>query len=163
MKNTTLLLLLAMVFVLAAIGLSFSVVLQQAPTGPLPTTFTVANKTFYITAYAVTTAQQEKGLMNRTVSNNTFMLFVFNSTSQYSFWMKDTYTPLDMIWINSHNSTGTVVYIVNATPCSSYDPNQTACDIYTPASPANYVIETRSGFAQRYGLTVGEKIYFNFS
>lgn len=128
-----------------------------------PASFTVSGGTYNITAYAYTTAQQEKGLMNATVTNSTIMLFGFPKPGLYSFWMKDTYSPLDIIWVNysALQDSGTVVYIVNAIPCASYSANQSDCTIYTPASDANYVIEARSGFANASGIHVGSNLAFN--
>ena len=56
-----------------------------------------------------------KGLMNRTeLGDNEGMLFVWEQEGVYSFWMKDTLIPLDMIWINSEKE---VVFIKeNAVP-----------------------------------------------
>ncbi len=135
---------------------------HATPAANVPVSFTVGNRTFGFTSYALNISQQEQGLMNATVTNQTFELFVFRNQSFFQFWMKDTYSPLDIMWVDANGTTGRIVYIVNATPCASYDPSQTNCDIYTPPSVANYVIETKAGFAERYGILDYEKITFNF-
>lgn len=163
MKNSVLVILLLLIFVLAGIGLWLTGMLGEGQSSALPASFTISNNTFNITSYALTVPEQEKGLMNTTVTANTFMLFVFPAPLVQSFWMKDTYTPLDIIWINAQNNTGTIVYIVNASTCASYDPNQTECKIYTPTSSANYVIETKSGFVEKYNIAVGDNISFGNS
>ncbi len=127
----------------------------------LPNSFTVHNTTFNVSSYALTQQQREQGLMNATITNQTFMLFVFYNSSIYPFWMKNTYSPLDIIWIEAENGTGRIVYAVNATPCVSYDPNQTSCLVYYPKSDANYVIETKSGFMQRNNISIGDPIVLN--
>ena len=127
-----------------------------------PTSFTVNNSTYNFTAYALNFSVQEKGLMNTTVTNTTFMLFVFAAPNIYPYWMKNTYTQLDIIWIDAKNSTGRIVSIVNATPCDSYDPNQTQCVIFTPKDNANYVIETKYGFVEKQKLQIGDTVTFNF-
>ena len=49
---------------------------------------------------ALTPAQQAKGLMFRTeMADNQGMLFVFQNEGPRSFWMKNTFIPLDMIFI----------------------------------------------------------------
>ncbi len=124
------------------------------------TSFTFNNVTYKFTSVAMTIQQQEKGLMNASVTNSTFELFVFHNVSVYPFWMKDTYSPLDIIWINGT----TVTFIAHAMPCSWYSMNQTSCVVYNNYSQghyANYVIEARAGFANRTGLHVGSKVILN--
>lgn len=132
------------------------------PNAATPAAFSVNNRTYKITAYAYTQAQQEKGLMNETVTNSTFMLFYFGQPGIYSFWMKDTYSQLDIIWLNYSSSTGMAkaVYIVNATPCTSYNSNQDSCIIYTPTVYADYVLETKAGFVGQNNITIGSSIRF---
>lgn len=131
---------------------------QQQPA--LPRSFTVSGHAFNFSAYAVTEQQREQGLMNRTVTNSTFMLFVFPSVGVYPFWMYDTYNSLDMIWINgSLSSGGTVVYVAeDAPPCVGIPPQN--CAVYNPKGDANYVIEARAGFAADYGVAEGSTVTF---
>ena len=100
-------------------------------------TFNGINYTF--TSVAKTPPEWYRGLMNTTVTNTTFELFEFQQVSVYPFWMKNTYNALDIIWINGN----TVVYMVDAKPCLSYDPNQTDCAVYNEYVPADYVIEAK--------------------
>ena len=81
------------------------------------------------------------------------MLFIFPKTSVYSFWMKDTKIPLDMIWMDYARR---VVHIAsNVPPCVS-DP----CTIYTPQDQALYVLEVNAGYATRHNITVGRSAQF---
>lgn len=122
-------------------------------TSKVPSSFSVNGKTFTFTYTATTQAEREAGLMNRKVTNSTTMLFAFPSFSTWSFWMYDTNTSLDMIWVNG--TSGRVVFIVtSAQPC--FDSN--ACTIYTPTAAANYVIEAKAGFALANGVAVGTTI-----
>jgi uncharacterized membrane protein (UPF0127 family) len=125
-----------------------------------PTAFVLYNRSYGITVYESTTQQLEKGLMNATVTNSTFALFNMGSPGIYPFWMKDTYYPLDIIWLDYNQSTrlASVVYIANATPCVSYSANQTDCIIYTPTAYANYVLEAKAGFAEQEGIGIGTKL-----
>lgn len=126
-------------------------------TGPLPPSFSVGGKTFQITSFAINNAQRAAGLMGRKVTNSTLMLFAWPSPGRYQFWMYDTNTSLDMIWINESGGSGRVVYVVTgAEPCYIAQ----ACTIYTPTVPANYVIEARAGFAVANGIRAGSQVGF---
>ena len=146
--------LLALLLAIAAyavLGISGSV------TSPVPTTFTVNGKTYAFTYTATDDAQREAGLMNKQVTNTTTMLFVFPAMGTYQFWMYDTNTSLDMIWINATGNIGRVVYVyADAQPCYS----QIYCPTYGPSTPTNYVIEARAGFAEANGIGAGTQIQF---
>jgi len=127
-------------------------------TSPVPSKFTVNGKTYTFTYIATTYSERLEGLMNREVINTTTMLFAFPYFSEWQFWMLDTNTSLDMIWVNATGNSAHVVYVVtSAQPC--YDSN--TCTVYTPPSPANYVIEARAGFASVNGITIGASINFS--
>jgi hypothetical protein len=53
------------------------------------------------------------------------MLFVFQQSSPYGFWMKNTLIPLDMIWIDQNQK---IIDIQQAIPCTA-DP----CPSYKPS------------------------------
>jgi uncharacterized membrane protein (UPF0127 family) len=117
---------------------------------PTPS-FTSGNRTYAFTYVAFTPAEWESGLMNKTVTNSTFELFIFPKPAVYPFWMKNTYYPLDIIWING----STVAYVAHAVPCLSYNPGQSNCTIYNTQHAADYVIEAHAGFANRTGIRAG--------
>jgi len=126
-------------------------------TSPVPTNFTVNGKTYTFTYVATNDAQRAAGLMNRRVTNTTTMLFAFPSMGTYQFWMYDTNTSLDMIWISATGKTGTVVYVYSdAQPCYS----QSSCQIYGTSLQANYVVEAKAGFASSNGIEAGTTIQF---
>lgn len=132
--------------------------LAQPPgsvTSPVPSSFTVNGKTYAFNFTATTQAEREAGLMNRKVTAATTMLFAFPSFGKWSFWMYDTNTSLDMIWLNATGGSARVVYLVTSAP-SCYD--SSACRVYTPASEANYVIEAKAGFAAANGVVVGTAV-----
>lgn len=153
-----------LIIVLVAIAIVAIYLVENAPppASGMPSSFTINNRSYQITSYAYTTQQQEQGLMNATVTNSTFMLFAFGQEGIYPFWMKNTYYPLDMLWV-SYNSTshfGKVVYIAHAVPCSEYNSSQVSCRVYTPTAYANYVIEAKAGFANASNISVGTPIRF---
>jgi uncharacterized membrane protein (UPF0127 family) len=128
-------------------------------TTQVPSSFKVDGRTFSFTYTATNQAQWQEGLMNKPVTNTTTMLFAFPYFSHWQFWMFDTPTSLDMIWVNATGSIGRVVYLVtNAPPCLTSDSN--TCARYTPAAQADYVIEAKAGFAAANNITVGSAIQF---
>jgi hypothetical protein len=100
---------------------------------------------------AETPEQQEMGLMHRPpLPDDRGMLFPFEPPRPVYFWMKNTPSPLDIVFLLN----GEVKAIaVNATPCTS-DP----CPVYPSNSAVNQVIELRSGRAEELGLKVGDRV-----
>jgi uncharacterized protein len=81
------------------------------------------------------------GLMNRqSLGDREGMLFIFDDISQRSFWMKDTYIPLDMIFFDENNKFVSVQK--NAQPCLNQG---YSCPGYQSDGPAKYVLEVRAG------------------
>lgn len=98
---------------------------------------------------ADTPDEREYGLMNRqSMPADSGMLFDFGIDRPVSMWMKNTYIPLDMVFLNAE---GKVTHIaVNATPLS--------LDVIDSGGPARYVLELNGGAAARYGLKVGDQL-----
>ncbi len=92
---------------------------------------------------------RELGLMYRRVlARNHGMLFQFDSSTVQSFWMKNTYLPLDMIFVDEW---GTIVTIhKNTRPLTE--------NSYTSTKPALCVVEVNAGFAEANGLRVGDRM-----
>ena len=96
---------------------------------------------------------REKGLMyRRYMPADRGMLFEFEKEEPVAFWMRNTYIPLDMIFI-THN--GTVARIAaNAEPL-----NDTAIP---SGQPVIGVLELNGGVAARIGLKPGDKVSASF-
>ena len=106
---------------------------------------------------AKTPAERERGLMQRKeLDKNKGMLFIFNTDGIYSFWMKDTLIPLDMIWINSDNK---IIYIAQGVqPCLPARAGETsACPLITPLAKAKYVLEVNAGISNAEGFKIGDE------
>jgi uncharacterized membrane protein (UPF0127 family) len=128
-------------------------------TSPVPSKFTVNGRTYTFTYVAITEAEREHGLMNTSVTDSTTMLFAFPSSQTWQFYMYDTNTSLDMIWISATGFAGKVVYVAaDAQPCY-LAPDK--CPRFTPTGPANYVIEGKAGFAAANNVTSGVTIQFS--
>jgi hypothetical protein len=98
---------------------------------------------------AATPDQRERGLMfRREMLPDWGMLFVYPADRPLSFWMKNTYIPLDMVFIDSR---GTVVGILENVPPLTLDSRSVG-------KPGRYVLELAAGRASAVGLEVGMKM-----
>ena len=98
-------------------------------------------------------ATRERGLMDRRyMAPDHGMLFEFDRDEPATFWMKNTYIPLDMIFIAR---SGAVTRIVaNAEPLSER--------AIPSGPPCMGVLELNGGAAARIGLKVGDKVRHPF-
>ena len=96
---------------------------------------------------------REIGLMNRRyMPADHGMLFEFDAETPQTFWMKNTYIPLDMIFLSR---AGIVTHIVaRAEPLSER--------ILPSGGPALAVLELNGGVAASIGLKVGDRIVHPF-
>ncbi len=93
-------------------------------------------------------AEQAKGLMNRTVlGEDRGMLFVFKEEDTLSFWMKNTLIPLSVAYIDSQ---GRIVDIQKMEPLDDEPPN------YVSAEPAQYALEVNQDFFEERGVEVND-------
>lgn len=90
--------------------------------------------------------ERERGLMyRRSMLPNWGMLFIYPGDNLRSFWMKNTYIPLDMVFINSK---GVVVGVVENAEPLTLDPRSVP-------TPARYVLELGAGVAKESGIDRG--------
>jgi uncharacterized membrane protein (UPF0127 family) len=96
---------------------------------------------------------RERGLMDRRyMAADHGMLFEFERDALVSFWMKNTYIPLDMIFISP---SGVVTRITaNAEPLSER--------VIPSGGPCIAVLELNGGTAASIGLKVGDKVRHPF-
>ena len=98
---------------------------------------------------AKTPAEQERGLMFRTeLAADRGMLFPYDPPRPVSFWMKNTYIPLDMLFIRAD---GTIARIAENTVPESLDP-------VSAGEPVAAVLEIAGGNAAAQGIAVGDKV-----
>jgi uncharacterized membrane protein (UPF0127 family) len=143
---------------ISALALLFGVIQQEHVTNPNQVASvsyqSTTGQTYVVNVeLAITPEQHQRGLMNRRIlDSDSGMLFVFSNTEIRTFWMKDTFIPLDMVFLDD---TGKVVTIFTNTI-----PNQTY-QRYTSALPAKYVLETSAGWVAKTGLKVGDFLTLN--
>jgi uncharacterized membrane protein (UPF0127 family) len=115
---------------------------------PLPVTELRAGMHLIHAEVAADYSTRGRGLMHRKgLALNAGMLFVFDAPSEHCMWMKNTYIPLSVAFIDAD---GTIINIADMEPHSE----QTHCS----ARPALYALEmTRGWFAER-GIKPGVKL-----
>lgn len=98
---------------------------------------------------ADTPPRQEQGLMFvRDLPMHQGMLFPQSSPQVAHFWMKNTFIPLDMVFIGEDGRIAKI--IANAHPFS--------LDVLSSDVPVIAVLEIRGGEAQLLGMRVGDKV-----
>lgn len=106
-------------------------------------------------ALAATDPLREQGLMHvPSVPANEGMLFAFaDGDQQRVFWMKNTITPLDMVWVKAN---GVVTSIAANVPATA--PGTPDDAVARRNGVGAYVIELAAGAAARSGLAPGVKL-----
>jgi acetoin utilization protein AcuC len=98
---------------------------------------------------AISEAQREQGLMFRqSMPADAGMLFLYQEDQPIAMWMKNTYIPLDMVFIAAD---GTVVNVgERATPQSTA--------IIASDGPVRAALELNGGIAGKLGIKPGDKV-----
>lgn len=92
---------------------------------------------------ALTRPQQARGLMHvRELAESTGMLFVYGDSDFRSMWMKNTYIPLDMLFIRSDGTVSSVVRHTEPLSLRSVGSSE----------PVRYVLELNAGVTQRLAI-----------
>jgi uncharacterized membrane protein (UPF0127 family) len=105
---------------------------------------------------ADTPIKRAQGLMFReTLPTDHGMLFTFGDTQAWSFWMKNTKLPLDIIWLDPKKK---IVHIERNVPvCTKTDDS---CPQYRSNGGAMFVLEVNGGRADALDLQRGKKLDF---
>ncbi len=103
----------------------------------------------FIVEIAKTDRQQRQGLMfRRRLASNEGMLFVYASPKILKMWMKNTYLPLDMLFIDA---SGRIVNIVERTVPGSLE-------IISSVERALAVLEVNGGTTSRLKIQKGDRV-----
>ncbi len=96
---------------------------------------------------ASTASQREQGLMYReALADGTGMLFVFESEEVRSFWMKNTYVPLSIAYLDSSMR---IVDIQRMEPEVE--------ELYESSDPAMFALEVPQGWFDERGIREGDR------
>ena len=102
---------------------------------------------------ARTDTQRSRGLMyRRQLDENKGMLFVFDKEKALSFWMKNTFIPLSIAFVNSNC---TIVDIQKMQPHSLLIKD---LPTYTSKRPAKYALEMNQGWFSKNKIKVGDRL-----
>jgi uncharacterized membrane protein (UPF0127 family) len=96
--------------------------------------------------------REEQGLMFvHDMDEHAGMLFLFPGNHHPTMWMKNTYIPLDLLFINEH---GRIEYIAaQATPLS--------LSVIQSPKPSLAVLELKGGASDRLGIKVGDSVVYS--
>lgn len=117
------------------------------------TVITASGEHKFMVEIADDDAERQRGLMERPpLADDRGMLFEFPDVAERGFWMHNTPSPLDIIYIDPH---GRIVSIVkNAAPNN---------DTVLPSNgPAMGVLELRAGRSDEIGAKPGDKVTHPF-
>lgn len=133
---------------LAAVIFVFPAAADRAGLEPLQIITATGTHTLRVEV-ARTANARGKGLMfRRSLPDDRGMLFDFQTEQKILMWMKDTYIPLDMIFVSR---SGRVVSVAqNAEPMSERT--------ISSGAPAYAVIEVNAGMAQKLGVAAGDAV-----
>ena len=90
------------------------------------------------------------GLSHRTaLSPQSGMLFVFPEKDTHSIWMKDMRFSIDILWLDE---TGAIIHIEKHITPDTYP------TLFTPPTPARFVLEVPAGFVDTHSIHMGESV-----
>ncbi len=92
---------------------------------------------------AATDAQRSRGLMHvRSLPETTGMLFLYDYDARLSMWMKNTFIPLDIVFVRADGSVSSIAY--NTEPQSLKS--------IAALEPVRYVLELNAGVAEKLSI-----------
>jgi uncharacterized membrane protein (UPF0127 family) len=103
---------------------------------------------------AITPETRTRGLMGRSsLPPDEGMLFIFRVPQPLSFWMFNTWIPLDIIFADERRR---IVTIHASVPPCRQRPER--CPTYASQSPAQFVLEVNAGVAAATGIAIGDEL-----
>lgn len=106
---------------------------------------------FFDIYVASTREQQMRGLMHvRDLPEFTGMIFIYRQAGIRSMWMKNTYIPLDMLFIRGDGTISSV----------AADTVPLTLDSVAAIEPVNFVLELNAGVAAKLGIGTESRVVF---
>ena len=123
-------------------------VADQGPTEPLAIATKDGRRAFQVEVMR-NDAQRAKGLMyRRAMAADHGMLFDFERPLPVTMWMKNTYLPLDMVFIRSDGSIARI----------AADTEPLSTQIIPSGEPVLAVLELNAGTAAKLGIRAGDRV-----
>lgn len=92
---------------------------------------------------AATDAQRSRGLMHvRSLPETTGMLFLYDYDARLSMWMKNTFIPLDILFVKADGSVSSI----------AYDTEPQSLKSIAALEPVRYVLELNAGVAEKLSI-----------
>lgn len=125
---------------------------QALPLEPVTVVTEGGDHTFQV-QIAATMEQQQTGLMFRTgMAAGEGMLFTYKYPTAAGFWMRNTFIPLDIIFIRGDGTIANIAH--NTTPLS--------LDTISSVGHINGVLEINGGLAEELGIEPGDRVLHPF-
>ncbi len=103
-------------------------------------------------------SDRSRGLMHRTeLAENSGMLFVFGAPQKLSFWMKNTYIPLSIAYIDQKK----VIKEIHQMKAQSLMEREQTVESYPSQCRCQYALEVNQGWFKKHKVKVGDTIQFN--
>lgn len=122
---------------------------QQGCPQPLErTSLTIDGKALTVEIAATAPARQCGLAWRRELAHDNGMLFVYRQPALLRFWMRNTFIPLDIAFIDAHWR------IINIATMSPHEPFR----IHSAWAPAQFALETPAGWFASRGVTAGSLV-----
>ncbi len=136
---------------LIAAALTSTLLFSTALSDGLNQSVTVKQKTVYVEV-ADTQEKRKTGLMWRTsLDKDTGMLFCYPDNAVRYFWMKNTFVPLDIAFIDSNR----VIRTIHSTKAVN-----DSVHIYSSYVPVQYVLEVNQGWFEKHNIKREDTVRF---
>ncbi|BBK41843.1 hypothetical protein STVA_18630 [Allostella vacuolata] len=136
----------------AALGAAALPALAQLvgfPTSPMTIETADGRRHAFTVEVALTDAQQMQGLMyRRSLEPDRGMIFIYKADAPLAMWMKNTYIPLDMLFLSAD---GRIINLIENVPPQTLDSRPSD-------GPARAVVELAAGTVARLGIRPGDRV-----
>jgi len=112
------------------------------------TSLTIGDADLYVEIAATEPARQCGLAWREALAPDHGMLFVYRRPAMLRFWMRNTYVPLDIAFIDEHWR------IINIATMSPTEPLR----IHAAHAPARFALETRAGWFARNDIAIGSQV-----
>ncbi len=100
---------------------------------------------------ALNDEQRMRGLMHvRNMDDWRGMLFVYGRDAVHSMWMKNTFIPLDMLFVRADGTISSIAKFTEPQSLKSIGSSE----------PVRYVLELNAGISDKLGIDAGDRLFW---